>query len=918
VRREEVPAEEMTWPEARRVVHEELSGLSERYRAPLTLCYLQGKTLDESAVQLGLAKSTLKARLERGRAVLRARLLRRGLGSEGALLAAAWPAAEACVPLPLFGSTTTAALGVAAGRSAIEASSARVAALTEGVLNAMGATRVKTITAAAAALAFLGLSLGALAYKAPPGRETAEGPRVPGERRAAVEKRPAPPFLLLRAGAAESVTSVAVSRDGTLVATSSFDGRVRVHDAKTGAMLRAIGAESEPGGRAVAFAPDGRSLAFAGFHMDKLVRLWDLRTGAVVRALAGHTEIETYAVAFSPGGELLASAGTDKQVLVWDLSTGALRHRLAGQAFPVTALAFSPDGATLAGGSGEKVIRLWDTATGRLRRALEGHQDWVSALAYSQDGKTIASGSCDWGYHRGRDVSRFGVADSGGQSEWRLWDAGTGRLKRAVTEKGRLLSLAFAPGGKGLACAVGNDVRLYDLGAEAPGRVLTSHEAPITCFAFAPGGAAVITGSHDRTVKRVAFPAGTAEWSLHGYWEQVNSVALSADGALIATGSSDLRFAERLTKAGARGFGPGAARLWDARTGRLLRRLGDPAEQVLAVALSPDGRRVAAGGGRPGGSGFVHVWDTKTGAPVWSAKDHSAEVQAVAFAPDGSSLASADAGGLVRLRDPARGIPIRTLAGHAGGATSAAYSADSATLAAGAADGATHLWDVATGRLAHTFRPPASPGEPAGDRGRVMTSVALSPDGQTLATCRSSVGPTFGDRAVRLWDAQTGRLKREINSPQTRSRLVAFSPDGTTLAMSGVGKAIHLYDLRTGQVRHSLQGHAHPPQSAAFSADGRLLVSGGDYRMTRVWEVATGRLLATLVTFSESRPGTASDDWLAYAADGHYDGSPGVDRYLAWRVEEDLRTPDSLREPLHRPDRLRSALRPPRPKPGSP
>jgi hypothetical protein len=102
-----------------------------------------------------------------------------------------------------------------------------------------------------------------------------------------------------------------------------------------------------------------------------------------------------------------------------------------------------------------------------------------------------------------------------------------------------------------------------------------------------------------------------------------------------------------------------------------------------------------------------------------------------------------------------------------------------------------------------------------------------------------------------------------------------------------------------------------------FSADGRLLVSGADYRTTKVWVVATGRLLATMVTFSESRPGLAAEDWLAYAPDGFYDGSPGIDRYLAWRVGDDLRASDSLGLRLHCPDRLEAALKPPLPEPDS-
>src|SRR5205823_4668726 len=174
-----------------------------------------------------------------------------------------------------------------------------------------------------------------------------------------------------------------------------------------------------------------------------------------------------------------------------------------------------------------------------------------------------------------------------------IGDTGTGDLQRTINQPGRLLSLAFAPGGKSLACGIGKDLRLYDLGTETPGRVVTSHEFAVTSVAFTKDGTAVISGSHDQTVKRTNLATGQTEWQAPGYFEQVNAVALSKDTVLLATGSSDGRYAHRLLKAGAKCLDPGVVRLWDARTGRFLRRLGDPAEQVMAVALSPDGRRVA-------------------------------------------------------------------------------------------------------------------------------------------------------------------------------------------------------------------------------------------------------------------------------------------------------------------------------------
>ncbi len=338
----------------------------------------------------------------------------------------------------------------------------------------------------------------------------------------------------------------------------------------------------------------------------------------------------------------------------------------------------------------------------------------------------------------------------------------------------------------------------------------------------------------------------------------------------------------------------------------------------MAVALSPDGRRVASAGAGASGSGAVHLWDVATGESVWSAVDHTAEALGIAFAPDGSAIASAAADGTIKLRDPRTGSVLRNLVGHQGGATSVAFSGDGALLCGGGADEGAYLWEARTGRLVRTIRPTKSLRERIlGARVWPNTSVALSPDGTTLVACSGSISAEFGDRQVRVWDTRAGALRREFSRPQSAGRFVALSPDGTTVATSGSGKAIALWDVKTGRLIRELVGHAHPPQSAAFSADGRILVSGGDYRTTKVWEVATGRLLATMVTFSESRPGTAVDDWLAYTPDGFYEGSPGIDRYLAWRVGDDLQDADSLGPRLHRPDRLEAALKSPLPEPAS-
>jgi cytochrome c peroxidase len=179
--------DDLTWREMQEVLHAELAGLAERYRVPLVACYLEGKTQDQAAAQLGLAKSTLKDRLERGRALLRARLLRRGLGPAALLLATAWPSATASASLPaaLAASTIEAACLCAAGQAAPAAVSAKVAALMEGVLEPMLLAKGKTAVILTAALAVVSIGLGGLTL-AGMGRA---GSSAPG----ASEKKPAEP-----------------------------------------------------------------------------------------------------------------------------------------------------------------------------------------------------------------------------------------------------------------------------------------------------------------------------------------------------------------------------------------------------------------------------------------------------------------------------------------------------------------------------------------------------------------------------------------------------------------------------------------------------------------------------------------------------------------------------------------------------
>jgi RNA polymerase sigma factor (sigma-70 family) len=161
------PSDELSWREARQIVHEELNALPERLRAPLVHCYLEGATQDEAALRLGVAKSTLRVRMERARSVLRARLIRRGLGPAAVMAIAAWPlTSSAAVPQAILVSAAIAAMESANGPATTTLVSSEVAALVNGVSRAMLTIRVKAILLVALSIGIVGAGVCAALLQA--------------------------------------------------------------------------------------------------------------------------------------------------------------------------------------------------------------------------------------------------------------------------------------------------------------------------------------------------------------------------------------------------------------------------------------------------------------------------------------------------------------------------------------------------------------------------------------------------------------------------------------------------------------------------------------------------------------------------------------------------------------------------------
>jgi RNA polymerase sigma factor (sigma-70 family) len=185
--RQEVAPEDVTWREVQQVLHEEICCLPERYRAPLVLCYLEGCTQEAAAAHLHLAKSTLRERLERGRNMLRTRLVRRGVEPAALLAVVVWPAATtAGIRTTLEAATLRAACWFVSGEPvATGIIPTKIATLTEGGLR-MTLLQPLSISALLVLLvlgAWGGLALGerplAAVDLAPPSQQSAPVQNTP-------------------------------------------------------------------------------------------------------------------------------------------------------------------------------------------------------------------------------------------------------------------------------------------------------------------------------------------------------------------------------------------------------------------------------------------------------------------------------------------------------------------------------------------------------------------------------------------------------------------------------------------------------------------------------------------------------------------------------------------------------------------
>ena len=782
------PLAEIGLRELQRILAEEVERLPDKYRSPFIQCCLEGRSRDEAARHLGWNLGTLSNRLALARERLAQRLARRGV-----LFSAALTAID-------LGATCAAAVPDALVTSI--GSTGRIIASTRAVAWAEAAGRM-VMPKVAAGLVVLGLVLGGGLAAMSSSDPTPPPPKPPAQAQPAAKQvavdaqgDPLPDGALRRFGSLRyrhsGINSAVLAPDGKTIAVTS-EAALIFFDVETGRQLHVIRESGIPNGfspfgSALAFAPDGRTVA------SKVqvggIRIWDVKTGKEVRRLGwdGLDDISR-PIHLPPehggnlpstlhfraaGKEIVQSYERHGKVFFQNAETGKVGGQMAatGMVCGVT-----PDGKELLMGDEKSgKASLSSIANGAERKSFRVEGE-LQSLALGADGKTVVAANKAsivwlWDVESGNQLGKWQVA----------WEGMTGA---------ELTVVAVTGGGKVILAGTTNGtIRRWDVESGKELAPLKGHTWYVTGLFIAPDGRTLISVGWDGLVRRWDLQKGEPISPGPGYGNHMLA-SLSPDGRWVAAGDAD-----------------GRLDLWETATGKLHHPLKPSGASIQAVTFRPDSNELAVAQG----DDQVVIWDVASGREVRSleaeVKRKARDIvrfEALVYSPNGRNLLSSAYEGSTRLCDAATGKQLWSQPESG----KAAFSPDGKRLLTGGWDRKLHFRDAATGTEKRT----------AVEIEDIIDSIAFSPDGQIVVT-------SHHDGTIRFRDPVTGEERKKLTGHKSVVWEVAFSPDGKWLFSAG-NDSVRVWEVATGQEVWTRQGHVGRVYQGQFGPDGRTALSSG-------------------------------------------------------------------------------------------
>ncbi|WP_437839850.1 CHAT domain-containing protein [Sorangium sp. So ce1153] len=575
-------------------------------------------------------------------------------------------------------------------------------------------------------------------------------------------------------GHTDAVDGVAITSDGRIAVSASWDKTLKVWDLATGQLLRTLEGHTDAV-MGVAVTPDGRIAVSAS--LDKTLKVWDLATGQLLRTLEGHTDVVS-GVAVTPDGRIAVSASSDKTLKVWDLATGQLLRTLEGHTDVVSGVAVTPDGRIAVSASSDKTLKVWDLATGQVLRTLKGHTFFVAGVAVTPDGRIAVSASRD--------------------NTLMVWDLATGQVLRTLEGHTFFVTgVAVTPDGRiAVSASLDKTLKVWDLATGQVLRTLEGNTFFVAGVAVTPDGRIAVSTSWDKTLKVWDLATGQVLRTLEGHTSDVGGVAITSDGRIAVSASLDKTL-----------------KVWNLATGQVLRTLEGNTSNVYGVAITSDGRiAVSASWDKT-----LKVWDLATGQVLRTLEGNTSNVYGVAITSDGRIAVSASWDKTLKVWDLATGQVLRTLEGHTAEVLGVAVTPDGRIAVSASRDKTLKVWDLSTGQVLRTLE-----GHTAG-----VLGLAVTPDG------RIAVSASW-DRTLKVWDLATGQVLRTLEGHTAGVLGVAVTPDGRIAVSASWDKTLKVWDLvETAQPITTLETHTFM-YCCATTADARTILAGDSAGMLHI------------------------------------------------------------------------------------